>query len=132
LVTPAYQQAMRIPLERGRFFNARDDERAPAVAVIDSSFARKSFPGQDPVGKRLNLGLLEIQPEIVGVSGHVEHWGLGSREHQDLQSQLCLPVWQVPDRFWPLLANGGQYVARISGAPADVATSIRQAAEKVV
>jgi predicted permease len=131
LVTPGYQQAMRIPLEHGRFFNARDDERTPAAAVIDSSFAQKYFPGQDPVGKRLHLALLEIQPEIVGVIGHVEHWGLGSREHQDLQSQIYLSVWQVPDRFWPLLANGVGWVARTTGAPASIVSGIREAEAKV-
>jgi len=131
LVTPGYQQAMRIPLERGRFFNARDDERTPAAAVIDSSFARKYFPGQDPVGKRLHLSLLEMQPEIVGVIGHVEHWGLGSREHQDLQSQIYLSVWQVPDRFWPLLANGVGWVARTTGAPTSIVSGIREAEAKV-
>jgi predicted permease len=131
LITPGYREAMRIPLERGRFFNARDDERVPAAAVIDSSFARKYFPGQDPVGKRLHLALLEMQPEIVGVIGHVEHWGLGSREHQDLQSQIYLSVWQVPDRFWPLLANGVGWVARTTGSPASIVSGIREAEARV-
>jgi predicted permease len=132
IVNSGYHQAMRIPVERGRSFTEQDSEHRAPVALIDASFARKYFPNQDPIGKHLNLGLFDTQPEIVGVVGHVEHWGLGSREHQNLQAQLYLPVWQVPDRFWPLLANGGQYVARMSGAPADVTTSIRQAAEKVV
>jgi predicted permease len=131
LVTPGYPQAMRIPLERGRFFNARDDERAPAAAVIDSRFAQKYFPGQDPVGKRLHISLLEIEPEIVGVIGHVEHWGLGSREHQDLQSQIYLSVWQLPDHFWSLLANGVGWVARTTGAPAGIVGGIREAEAKV-
>jgi ABC-type antimicrobial peptide transport system permease subunit len=72
-----------------------------------------------------------MQPEIVGVVGHVQHWGLGSREHETIEAQIYLPVWQIPDRFWPLLANGGQYVARTSGSLNGLATSIRQAAEKV-
>jgi len=131
LVTPGYAPAMRIPLERGRFFNTRDDEHAPVVAIIDSSFARKHFPDQDPVGKHLNLGLLDMQPEIVGVIGHVEHWGLGSREHQDLQSQIYLLVWQLPDRFWPLLANGVGWVTRTTGAPGGVVSAIREGEAKV-
>jgi predicted permease len=131
LVTPGYHEAMRIPLERGRLLNERDDEHAPAVALIDARFARKYFPNQDPVGKHLNVGLLDIQPEIVGVVGHVEHWGLGSTEHQSLQAQLYLPVWQVPDRFWPLLANGSEYVARTAGVPLGIVSAIRQAAQKI-
>lgn len=131
LVTPGYQPAMRIPLMRGRFLNASDDEHSAGVAVIDASFARKYFPGQDPLGKRVNLGLLEMAPVIVGVVGHVEHWGLGSREHEQVEPQIYMPVWQVPDRFWPLLANGGEWVARTSGAPAGIAGAIREAEAKV-
>jgi predicted permease len=130
LVTPGYHQVMGIQVERGRSFTERDDEHSPAVALIDASFARKYFPNQDPIGKRLNVGLLDIQPEIVGVVGHVEHWGLGSREHQNLQAQIYLPVWQVPDRFWSLLANGSGYVARTTGVALGLVTDIRQAAEK--
>jgi predicted permease len=132
LVNPGYHQAMRIPVERGRSFTEQDSEHGPTVALIDATFARKYFPNQDPIGKHLNLGLFDTQPEIVGVVGHVEHWGLGSREHQELQAQLYLPVWQVPDRFWPLLANGATYVARISGGGENIAGEIRERAEKVV
>lgn len=130
LVTPPYQQAMRIPIQRGRFFSDRDDEHSPAVAVIDASFARKYFPNVDPVGKRLNIGLLDIQPEIVGVVGHVEHWGLGAKGHESLQSQIYLSVWQVPDRFWPLLSNGSGYVARTTSSPLGVVSAVRAAAAK--
>src|SRR5258708_37707397 len=122
---------MTIAVDPGCLLNARDDEAAPMTAVIDSSFARKYFPGQDPIGKRLNLALLEMQPEIVGVIGHVEHWGLGSREHQNVQSEIYLSVWQVPDRFWPLLANGVGLVARTTAAPASIVSGIREAEAKV-
>src|SRR5260370_34478703 len=122
---------MRIPVIRGRSFNQQDNEHGPTVALIDASLARKSFPNEDPLGKRINLGLLEMQAEIVGVVGHVQHWGLGAREHENLEAQLYLNVWQIPDKFWPLLANGRQYVARTAGSPVGLATSSRQAAEKV-
>jgi predicted permease len=131
LVTPGYLQAMRIPVHSGRFIGERDDEHSPNVVVIDSTFAQKYFPNQDPVGKHLNLGLLDIQPEIIGVVGHVEHWGLGSKESEKIQPQIYLPVWQVPDRFWPLLANGSQYVARTAPASLGVVDEIRHAVEKV-
>src|SRR6516162_3115692 len=87
LVTPGYLDAMKIPVERGRFFTSQDDEHGPPVVVIDATLARKFFPNEDPVGKYLNLGLLEVKPLIVGVVGHVEHWGLGSNDHPNLQAQ---------------------------------------------
>jgi predicted permease len=131
LVNPDYHRAMHIPVLRGRSLTAQDDEHAPAVALIDANLARKFFANEDPIGKRINVGLIEVQVEIVGVVGHVQHWGLGAREREHLETQLYLPVWQIPDRFWPLLANGGQYVARTTGSPVGLATAIRQAAEKV-
>ena len=130
LVNTDYHRAMRIPVLQGRSFSEQDNEHSSTVVLIDASLARKFFPNENPIGKRINLGLLEMQPEIVGVVGHVQHWGLGAREHEGLEAQLYLPVWQIPDKFWPLLANGGQYVARTAGSPVDLAT-IRQAVEKV-
>lgn len=131
LVTQDYHKVMKIPMERGRSFTERDDEHAPGVVIIDEAFARKYFPNEDPIGKRLNLDFLEMRPEIVGVVGHVEHWGLGAKGHENLQSELYLPVWQIPDKFWPLLANGGQYAARTSGMPVGLTNSIREAAQRV-
>jgi predicted permease len=131
MVTPHYNQVMKIPVERGRGFTERDDEHAPVVVLIDATFARTQFPNEDPIGKRINLGLLDMQAEVVGVVGHVEHWGLGSKGHESLQTQIYLSVWQVPDRFWPLLANGGEYVARTTGMPLGVVSAIRSATERV-
>jgi len=131
LVTQDYHKVMKIPVERGRSFTERDDEHAPGVVLIDASFARKYFPNEDPIGKRLNLAFLEMRPEIVGVVGHVEHWGLGAKGHENLQAELYIPVWQIPDKFWPLLANGGQYAARTSGNPVGLTNSIREAAQRV-
>jgi putative ABC transport system permease protein len=130
LVTPGYLPAMRIPLRRGRFVSEQDDERASAVVVVDEAFAKKHFPNEDPIGKRVHIALLDIQPEIVGVVGHVEHWGLGNMEHQTLQAEIYLPLWQLPDKFWPLVSNGIGFVARTGGAPLDAAPGIRQAAAR--
>ena len=131
LVNPGYHEAMKIPVERGRALSEHDDERSTPVALIDATLARKFFPNQDPVGKHLNLGLFETQPEIVGVVGHVEHWGLGSKANPNLQAQIYLPIWQVPNQFWPLLANGGGYVVRTTPGTPDITSAVRQAAEKV-
>src|SRR5262249_51451537 len=130
LVTQGYTDAMKIPVQRGRFFTPQDDERSPQVVVIDASLARKYFPNEDPVGKYLNIGLLEMKPQIVGVVGHVEHWGLGSNEHQNLQAQVYFSLWQVPDQFSPLLANGSGYVARTAAPTESLAKDLRQATAK--
>jgi predicted permease len=131
LVNPGYHEALKIPVERGRALSEHDNEHGPAVALIDAALARKYFPNQDPIGKHLNLGLFETQPEIVGVVGHVEHWGLGSKANPNLQAQIYLPIWQVPNQFWPLLANGGGYVVRTTPGTPDITNTVRQAVEKV-
>ncbi|MGH9743507.1 MAG: ABC transporter permease [Candidatus Acidiferrum sp.] len=131
IVTPQYHDAMRISLQRGREFTERDDEHSPVVILVDADFARTYFPNENPIGKRINLAFLNLQAEIVGVVGHVEHWGLGSKRHQNLQEQIYLDLWQLPDRFWTLLANGGEYVARTAGTPMGVVNSIREAAQGV-
>jgi len=131
LVTPDYHKVMHIPVQLGRGLSERDDEHAPIVVLIDSSFAQKYFPNENPIGKRINLAFLDMQAEIVGVVGHVEHWGLGSKAHESLQSQLYLSVWQIPDRFWPLLANGGSYVVRTAGSPMGILGSLRDAVQRV-
>ena len=130
LVTEPYRKAMGIPLQRGRFLSDRDNERAPVAAVIDTAFVEKHFPNQDPIGKYLNISLLDVKAEIVGVVGHVEHWGLGEKGPENLQAQLYLSMWQVPDRFWTLLSTGSQYVARTKSGQNSIIPAIRKAAER--
>ena len=94
-VEPGYLTAMSIPIKQGRFFTNQDGEGAPSVAVIDEAFARKHFPGEDPIGKRINLGNDNDPFQIVGVVGHVKQWSLEADDKQSLQSQLYLPFRQV-------------------------------------
>jgi len=52
-VTPDYFKTVRVPLLKGRTFTDRDERTAPPVAIVSESFARKFFPGEDPIGKRI-------------------------------------------------------------------------------
>jgi predicted permease len=125
IVEPEYLKAMGTPLLRGRFLNEQDNEHAPPVAVIDEVFARKYFANENPIGKRLNLGILDTQVEIVGVAAHVKHWGLDSDASSRVQVQVYFPILQIADRFMPLIANGIGLVARTQGPPALLADPIR-------
>ena len=71
LVSPDYFRAMGIPLRRGRPFDARDGADAPRVAIISEAMARRFFPGEDPVGKRIELGRPNAR-EIVGIAADVK------------------------------------------------------------
>jgi putative ABC transport system permease protein len=123
---PDYLKAMGIPLQRGRFFTSQDDEHSPIVAVIDENFARKFFPREDPVGRRVNLLYLG-SVEIVGVVGHIKHWGLDSDLSTLVQVQMHLPVLQTPDRFMPLIARGMTVTLRSHTSPLTLVPSIQQA-----
>jgi macrolide transport system ATP-binding/permease protein len=67
LVGPEYFEVMRVPLMRGRGFDASDREGGPQVAVVNESFAARFWPGQDPLGKRLAFSRVE-SIEVVGVA----------------------------------------------------------------
>ena len=126
LVEPEYLKAMGTPLKRGRFLAEQDNEHSPPVVVIDEIFARKYFPNEDPIGKRLNLAIVDMQPMIVGVAGHVKHWGLDSDATAKIQAQIYIPFMQLPDRLMPLLSNGVGLVARTRGPQGELAETIRR------
>ena len=72
IVTPGYFGATGIPLLKGRDFSERDDGHAPRVVVVNEAFARKYFPGEDVIGKRIEPGATNGKEgmrmrEIVGV-----------------------------------------------------------------
>ena len=101
-VQPGYLSAMEIRLHEDRFLTKQDDEHAPAVIVVDEDFAREYFPKEDPIGKRIHVSILNTEPEIVGIVGHVKHWGLdtdGDAKHS-IVAQVYMPLMQIPDRFW--------------------------------
>ncbi|HEY6307997.1 MAG TPA: ABC transporter permease [Candidatus Angelobacter sp.] len=54
-VSPGYFQTFRIPVRRGRLFSEHDDETAPAVALVNETLARRYFPGESPLGKRVKI-----------------------------------------------------------------------------
>jgi putative ABC transport system permease protein len=105
--TPDYFAAMGIPLLRGRAFTARDDARAPKVAVVNDTLARRLWPGQDPLGRRLALDVEAMRffrdrapeldlaaglREVVGVVADVRH----SRLDGEPGAQMYVPFAQRP------------------------------------
>jgi predicted permease len=127
-VEAEYFKAMQIPLERGRLLTSKDDEHAPFVIVVDEIFAHKYFGNQDPVGKRINFsGSLPLpQAEIVGVVGHVKHWGLDAGSRETIPTQFYFPLLQTPDKLMSWISTNITVVMRIQGAPLALVGSIRQ------
>ena len=103
---PDYLRAMGIPLLRGRFFTERDDTSTPCVAAIDSVLADTYFHGKDALGQSITFGWTPPWGpcRIVGVVGHVRHWGLGDESSQ-VQAQAYFPLYQIPDN-WVTASQG--------------------------
>jgi len=129
-VEPDYLRIMRIPLRRGRFFTAQDNEHSPAVAVIDDVCARMYFPNEDPIGRRIKLPNMNDQAaEIVGVVGHVKQWGLDSDDTQSLRAQLYHSFTQLPDEAMALAIPGTGVLVRSEGAAAPLFASLRHTSQ---
>src|SRR5216117_227178 len=94
-VSPDYFRALEIPLIKGRFFTDADKMDAPPVIIVNQAFAKKFWPNQDAVGKRIVMGGMSEHPNwirIVGVVGDVRHFGLDI----DPKPEMYVPFAQDP------------------------------------
>jgi predicted permease len=122
-ISPDYFRAMGIPLQKGRAFTERDAKDAPGVAIINEVFARRYFPNEDPLGKRLHIdtqvelatyGGKTIPREIVGVVSEVKNTVAQSRS----KPEMYVPYLQNPHR-------GMTVVMLNSSDPASLANTVR-------
>jgi len=124
IVTPDYPGVMQIPLRRGRFFTDRDNLASLPVAVIDEVLASHIFPGRDPVGRQISVILLG-PVQIVGVVGHVKHWGLDSDDTAKIRDQIYFPFLQVPDQFMSAAVAGLTLALRTVPEPLSLVSAVR-------
>jgi predicted permease len=125
VVGPDYLKVMKIPLLRGRFFDAHDDERSPLAIVVDDVFAEKFFPAENIMGKRVHLANPDTMGQIVGVVKHVKQWGLDSDDTHELRAQMYRPFMQLPDTAMALSASGTGIMVRSKPSAAALFESIR-------
>jgi predicted permease len=116
VVTPGFFETMGIPLVRGRDFSAADVEGSPRVMVINETMARVSFPGDDPIGRRVSLtGSNGPWVEIVGlVRDHVY-----AALNEPAQSIIYVPLSQNHE-------TGMTLYVRTPGQPAGLVAPVRQ------
>jgi putative ABC transport system permease protein len=127
MISPGYFQTMRVPLKRGRLFDARDNRTATKVSIINETLARTMWPGQDPIGKR--FACCESGPnntpmwhEVVGVVGDVRAWGLS----QTVLNEFYLPLEQAPADSWNWIQRSMEVVARSQADPAQLTAEVRR------
>jgi predicted permease len=70
-VSPGFFETLGIPVKQGRDFNWQDRPNSPLVVIINETMAKKLFPGENPVGRRLITGIASIPREVIGVTGDV-------------------------------------------------------------
>jgi predicted permease len=120
-VTAGYFETIGIPIERGRSFQAADNEDGPLVVIVNQSMARRFWSHQNPVGQRLRFGDSQFRT-IVGVIGDVHHEGLAKNP----PLEMYVPYGQVPN-----LEARPTIVLRTFIEPASVANSLRKAVSAV-
>ena len=118
-VSPGYFGAIGIPLLRGRLLDSTDRQGAPLALVINESFAKRKFPGRDPIGQRLHVG-----PDrgpwftIVGVVGDVKQMSLAAGDAD--------AVYITPSQSW-FADSEMSLVVRTRGEPIALAPAIETA-----
>lgn len=118
-----YFAALGIPLLRGRVFDQRDNQRTPKVAVINEIAARRYWPGENPIGKRVLSGLDENQwSTIIGVVGDVKHVGLDAGTDPEMYYHYL----QVPAEAMNLTEGTVALVIRTSADPTGMTSSVRR------
>lgn len=129
-VSPGFFETMEVPLLRGRFFTRADAiaanqilfafghrPTAPEPVVINDSFARRFFPDEDPIGKRLLYSSKNYVYEIVGVVGDMHRQGLEKEA--------------IAEYFVPYRSATGDIVVRTESDPLAISANVRDAIRSV-
>jgi predicted permease len=125
IVSDGFFRTFGVKLRKGRFFDERDDENAPRVAVVNETFVKEFLAKVEPIGQRLRVEELisgqrklgpEVVWEIVGVMGNVKFGGLNGGE----TAEIYVPLAQSP---WP----GGLLAVRTALEPQRMSNAVRAA-----
>jgi putative ABC transport system permease protein len=127
-IAPGYFAVMGIPLRAGRDFTDADDIAHPGVVVINEAAAKRFWPNENPLGKRITIGMGQevklygkaVSREIIGVVGNVKHEEL----KDEFQPEMYIPAWQLPTLNMTL-------VARSRASTESLINSIRRVVQSV-
>jgi putative ABC transport system permease protein len=122
-VSPGYFEALRIPLRRGRLLDEHDVQGAPVAVLLSESFAKRKFPGQDPLGQRLRVGPDIGQADrpwgtVVGVVGDVKQASLALSDSD---------AFYTSTRQWAWVDTVQSLVVRVRGGAAALTPAIKNA-----
>jgi predicted permease len=116
-VTSDYFRAIGTPLLKGRFFNEADNADSPLVIIVNDSFAKKFWPGEEAIGKRIVMGGMSPDPKwitIVGVVTDIRHAGLDVEP----KPEMYIPFAQDP--YYSMI-----FAVRSTQDPRTLASTVR-------
>ena len=120
-VNPDYFRTMGISLRAGRLFNDGDTQGAPSVALLSEALARRLFPDEDPLGKRLSVGGLGAElTTVIGVVNDIRYSGLDG----EIEQAVYLSYRQLP-------RSGMSLVLRGAVEPSSLAPALRNAVREI-
>jgi putative ABC transport system permease protein len=119
-ITVGYFRAIGIRLLKGREFTERDSADAPDAVIVNEELARRSWPGEDPIGKRLQVGTeLTRWRQVVGVVGNARLSGLEAK----VDPAIYVPF---PQNSWPNALRNSFLVLRTTTDPQSLIPAIRR------
>jgi putative ABC transport system permease protein len=121
IVTPGFFRTLGVPILKGRDFTDRDTSESPRVLIVNQAFARKYFPGEDIIGKRIESGATNgneksVFREIVGVVGDAKQLALSADPD---------PIYYFP--YKQMTWGIGTIVLRTDVPPLQVESAVRAA-----
>ena len=123
-----YFAALGIPLVRGRFFDRTDGERTPGVVIINNTMARRFWPNEDPIGKRMKAGFDGSQwCTVVGIVGDVKHTGLDAATNAEMYYHYL----QIPSELMGFVEGTMTLVLRTQSEPNSMVAAARGEVQKL-
>jgi predicted permease len=116
-VTPRYFETLNVPILEGRDFAEYDNQTAPRVAIVDETAAKRFWPGQDPVGKRLHDGNVVVT--VIGLVKNTKHEFMNERP--------------VPMVYLSYFQRGFETIVQVrtQGNPNDIAPAVERAIHEI-
>jgi predicted permease len=129
-VTENYFRLMKIRILQGRALDSGDAEASAPVIVVSAATARRYWPGQNPIGKHVQLVWEDKWRRVVGVAADVRQFDLADRPPDYLRGAMYMPYAQTvdTDRQLPAVMN---LIVRTNAEPAGVANRVRELVRRV-
>jgi putative ABC transport system permease protein len=122
LVSPGFLSTMGIPVVDGRGLTDQDSELTAPVVILSQTAARRYFPGESAVGKKIAFGDQQIWRTVVGIAGSIRHLGLD----REPEAEVYVPFTQLSEfaSGLSLVLHGSRDVAALSNTVRQTLVSI--------